>query len=153
MRIFIFITDDVVFKPHVLYRIIMERTADICGVAEVEYRKYRRSVKIKGISEYQFWGTKGYLVLGTYSYLLRGLARLPLPSFISSRMSNKNACRFFKVPYQYVRNVNDPAFLKALRRGQAESRHRLPFAPHTQLDPQHRTPTPPTTPGWLPHPC
>jgi len=111
MKIYIMVSDDVIFKPRVLYRILQRRGSDVCGVAEVGYRKTKRN---KQPTDIQFLGIKGFLVLGIYNRFLRIVKHLPLPSFIRSRLSNKNVCSFFKVPYEYIYDVNDPHFIGRL---------------------------------------
>jgi len=114
MKIYIMVSDDVVFKPRVLYRILLRRGKDICGVAEVRNRKAKKNKKNIQPTDVQFLGIKAYLILGFYNYFLRILKRFPLPSFIKSRLSNKCVCSFFKVPYEYIYDVNDPQFISRL---------------------------------------
>lgn len=114
MKKFILISDDVIFKPRVLFRILQSCQGSVCGVAEVGYKKYKKKLKKKIISDFQFLGLKAFLVLGFYTYLLRFLNHLPLPSFIKSKLSNKNVCAFFNIPYEYVTDINDLDFIKSL---------------------------------------
>ena len=114
MKIYIMVSDDVIFKPRVLYRILQRRGKDICGVAEVRDRKTKKNKKNNQPTYIQFWGIKGFLILGFYSYFLRVLKYFPLPPFIKSRQSNKYVCSFFKVPYEYIYDVNDPHFISRL---------------------------------------
>lgn len=114
MKKFILISDDVVFKPRVLFRILQSCEGSVCGVAGVGHKKSKKKLKTKRISDLQFFGLKTYLVLGLYSYLLRFLSHLPLPSFIQSKLSNKNVCLFFNVPYEYITDINDLNFIKSL---------------------------------------
>src|SRR4030066_1077891 len=114
MKIYIMVSDDVIFKPRVLYRILQRRGKDSCGVAEVRDRKTKKNKKNNQPTYIQFWGIKGFLILGFYSYFLRVLKYFPLPLFIKSRQSNKYVCSFFKVPYEYIYDVNDPHFISRL---------------------------------------
>src|SRR3972149_1003198 len=98
MKIYIMVSDDVIFKPRVLYRILQRRGKDICGVAEVRDRKTKKNKKNNQPTYIQFWGIKGFLILGFYSYFLRVLKYFPLPPFIKSRQSNKYVCSLFKLP-------------------------------------------------------
>jgi len=114
MNIYIMVADDVIFKPSVLYRILLRKANEVCGVAEVGDLKRKKTNKNNRPTGIQFLGIKGFLFLGFYNYFLRMLRYLPLPSFIKSRLSNKNVCSFFKVPYEYVYHVNDPHFINRL---------------------------------------
>lgn len=114
MRIYIMIKDDLMFMPGVLYKILQRRSRDVCGVAEVGWKKAKQNGKSKWLTRIQFQGMKGFLVLGFYNRFLRILKHLPLPSFIKSRLSNKDACSFFKALYEYVYDVNDRAFIERL---------------------------------------
>ncbi|MHA2181823.1 MAG: formyltransferase family protein [Promethearchaeota archaeon] len=109
------ISDDVIFKPRVLFRILQNWGGSVCGVAEVGYKKSKKKMKTQRISDLQFWGLGPFLMLGLYSYLLRFVSRLALPSFIQCKLSNKNVCSFFNISYEYVTDVNDPNFIKNLR--------------------------------------
>lgn len=115
MKIYIMISDDLIFKPRVLYRILQTKGDNVCGVAEVGYGKTKRNKKINQATGIQYWGVKGFLILRFYSFLLRILSFFPLPSFIKNRLSNRNVCFFFKVPYEYIYDVNDPRFISRLR--------------------------------------
>jgi len=115
MKKFILISDDVVFKPRVLFRILQKCEGSVCGVAEVGYKKSRKKLKTKRISDLQFFGLKAYLALGFYAYLLRFLSHLPLPTFIQSKLSNRNVCLFFDVPYEYVTDINDLDLIRSLK--------------------------------------
>ena len=108
------VSDDVIFKPRVLYRILQRRGKDICGVVEVGDRKTKENKKNNQPTNIQFLGIKGFLILGFYRYFLRTLKYFPLPSFIKSKLSNKNVCSFFKVPYEYIYNVNDQNFIRRI---------------------------------------
>lgn len=114
MRIYILISDDVIFKPRVLFRLLQRRSGDVCGVGEVPWRKTNKKTKINRLRPIQFPGIKGLLVLGFYSRFLRILKYFPLPSFIKIRLSNKDVCFFFKVPYEYVYDVNQTSFIRRL---------------------------------------
>ena len=113
MRIYILINDDVLFQPSVLFRLLQRRSGDVCGVGVVGRRKIKKN-KNKRPTLIQLQGLKGFLVLGFYNRFLRILKYLPLPSFIKIRLSNKDVCSFFKVPHEYVHDVNDINFIRRL---------------------------------------
>ncbi|MFC2169815.1 hypothetical protein ACFLRM_04540 [Acidobacteriota bacterium] len=115
MKKFILISDDVIFLPRVLFRILQSCEESVCGVAEVGYKKLKKKLKKKRISDFQFLGLKAFLVLGFYSYLLRFISHLPLPSFIQCKFSNKKACSFFNIHYEYVTDINDLSFIEGLK--------------------------------------
>lgn len=112
MKIYIIVSDDVLFKPTLLYRVLQRRSKDVCGVAESKRRKTKKNKNDDHLTKARFWGIKGFLLLGFYSYFLQILQFFPFPSFIKSRLSNKNVCSFFRVPYEYIHNVNDPHFIR-----------------------------------------
>jgi hypothetical protein len=114
MRIYIMISDDVIFKPSVLFRLLQRRSTDVCGVGEVAWGKTNKSNKRNRLSRIQFPGIKGLVVLGFYSRFLRILKCLPLPSFIKSRLSNRDVCSFFRVPFEHVYDVNQTSFVRSL---------------------------------------
>lgn len=116
MKIYIIVSDDVIFKPRVLYRILQRRSNDVCGVAEVKDSNTEKNKSGNRPTNIQFWGIKGFLILGFYKRFLKILKFFPLPSFIKSRLSNENVCRFFKVPFEYTHNVNAPNFISRLSR-------------------------------------
>ena len=104
MNIYIMVSDDVIFKPYVLYRILLRKANEVYGVAEVRVTKTKRTKKnnhsrspqFRGIKSFQFWGIKAFLILGFYDRFLRILKYFPLPSFIKGRLSNKDVCSFTK---------------------------------------------------------
>jgi folate-dependent phosphoribosylglycinamide formyltransferase PurN len=114
MKIYIIVSDDVIFKPRVLYRLLQRKGNDVCGVAEVKDRKTKKNKSGNQPTNIQFLGIKGFLVFGFYNRFLRILKFFPLPSFIKSRLSNKNVCSFFKAPYEYIYDANDPRFISGL---------------------------------------
>lgn len=114
MKIYIMIRDDVIFMPRVLFRILQRRSSEVCGVGEIGRRKRKKINKSNRPTHIQFAGIKGFLVLGFYNRFLRILKHLPLPSFIKSMRSNKDVCSFFKVPYEYVYDVNETSFIRRL---------------------------------------
>lgn len=123
MSIYIMVSDDVIFKPRVLYRLLLRKSNEVCGVAEVSVTDKKRTKKnnrqdtpqIRGIRSFQFWGIRAFLILGFYNRFLRILKYFPLPSFIKGMLSNKDVCSFFKVPYEFIDDVNDPQFINHLK--------------------------------------
>ena len=114
MRIYIMVSDDIILKPRVLYRLLQRRGTDVCGVAEIRRKSPRKTRRPDSMTQRRLMGIKGRLILGLCDYSLRVLQYLPLPSFIKSRLSTRNVCSFFTVPYEYVRDVNDPKFIARL---------------------------------------
>jgi len=114
MKIYIMASDDVIFKPRVLYRILQRKGNDVCGVAEVGEKKTKKNKKNNQSSHVQFLGIRAYLIIRFYNYFLRIIKYFPLPSFINSRLSNENVCSFFKVHYEHIHDVNDPHFISRL---------------------------------------
>lgn len=108
------VADDPVFKPQVLRRILLKRGGDVCGVAEVS-SQCAGTGRLAGTTAYcRFLGVRGFLFMGFYTRLLRVLSRLPLPSFITCRLSIAGACASFRVPREYVHDINAPDFMKRL---------------------------------------
>lgn len=114
MRIYILISDDVMFKPSVLFKLLQRRGAEVCGVAEVKAGRLRKAKKSRQPTPIQWLGLKGFFVLGFYQRLLRFLQHFPLPPFIKIRFSNREVCSLFKIAYEYVPDVNDPSFTARL---------------------------------------
>lgn len=119
MRVFVLVSDDVLFKPRALFRFLLLSPHEVCGVAEVGEKRpsKKKSAPKPGprkISLLQYWGLRDYLIVGFISYALRVLSHLPLPTFVRSRLSNRNVCSFFGVPYTYVRDVNREDFISFL---------------------------------------
>jgi hypothetical protein len=115
MKIYIMISDDFMFNPRTLYRLLQRKGNEVCGVAEVSVRKTKKTKRNNQPTSLQFWGIKGFLILKSYDRFLRILKYFPLPSFIKGRLSNKNVCSFFKVPYEFIDDVNDPHFINHLK--------------------------------------
>jgi hypothetical protein len=114
MRIYIMVADDPVFKPPVLCRLLLRRGREVCGVAEVG-NLGTGSGRLAGmIAHYRFLGARCFLFMGFYKRFLKVLSRLPLPSFITSRLSIAGACARFRVPCEYVHDVNAPGFMGRL---------------------------------------
>ena len=114
MKIYIMVSDDVLFKPGLLYRVLLRKGHDVCGVAAVGYQKTKRNKTLDLPTRIQYWGVKGFFLLKFCGLFLRILQFFPLPSFIKCRLSNKNVCSFFNVPYEQIDDVNDPAFINRL---------------------------------------
>lgn len=115
MKIYVMISDDLVFKPRVLFRLLLVLGEEICGVAEVGYKGYKRKKSNKRLSQLGFWGLKDFLLVSGYSILLRLINKFPLPSYIGCKLSNKRTCDFFNVPYHYTQDVNEPEFIQCLK--------------------------------------
>ena len=115
MKICILISRDVLFRPRVLYRLLQKMGKEVSLVAEVQdqTKNTRHANHMKPL---RFWGIKGFIMLGLTNRMLRLLGHLPLPSFVRSRLNNKEVCRFFGVPYVSIDDVNTPGFIRKLIR-------------------------------------
>jgi len=112
VKICILISDDVFFKPKVLFNLLMKRERDVCLVAEV--KDDMKNIKNKKhLAPLQFWGICNILHLKLTDLVIRTLARF-LPSFFRSFLVNKDVCAFFRVPWVRIKNVNDPNFVRRL---------------------------------------
>ena len=114
MRIYIMVADDPVFKPPVLFRLLQKRGSDVCGVAEVGNKPPTTGRLAAMIAQYRFLGARGFIYMGLCRRFLRALCRMPLPLFIKSRLSIAGVCASFRVPCEYVHDVNAPGFIERL---------------------------------------
>ena len=111
MRIYIMVADDPVYKPRVLYRLLQRRGRDVCGVARVGRQRTTADRFADLKAYYRFLGARAFVFMGFYTKFLRILSRLPLPSFIKSRLSIAAVCASFRVPCEYVHDVNAQEFI------------------------------------------
>jgi len=110
VNICILISDDVFFKPKVLFNLLLKKGTDVCLVAEVKDGAKNTNRK-RGLTGLQFWGIWNALRLKLIDCGIRIIARF-LPSFARSFFSNKEVCAFFRVPFVKINSVNDPDFVR-----------------------------------------
>jgi len=110
MNICVLISDDVFFKPKVLFSLLLKKGNDVSLVAEVK-DSVKTTNKKKGLAGPQFWGIWNVLRLKLTDCGIRTIARF-LPSFARSFFSNKEVCAFFRVPFVKINSVNDPDFVR-----------------------------------------
>ena len=110
---------DVVFKPNLLYQLLLRCPGKAVGVAEV--RKISNSVKPKQkgkrsnkIGFSTFWGFKGIFWLGGTIFLRKLSSAMPVPHYLRSRSTIKRVSKLFGVPYDLVDDVNDAPYLEHL---------------------------------------
>ncbi len=113
MNICILISNDVFFKPKVLFNLLLKKGRDVSLVAEVKDGTKTTESKRRDLTGLQFWGVWNVLRLKLTEISMRIIARF-LPSFARSFLVNKAVCAFFRVPLVKINNVNDPHFVKRL---------------------------------------
>lgn len=110
MRIVVIFSDDIIFKPRLLYSLLLHRSKDICCVIENSQARSKKN-KIKSI---RFWGIKGFFFLGIHQSVKKIAALLPLPSFVRCLLNINNVCKSFGIPYRFVTDINNSDFLNYL---------------------------------------
>ncbi len=115
MRIYVMLSADRLYKPQLLYRLCLRRSAEICGMAEVantrkaglasKWRRFRRQLK--------FWGVRGLFWLGMQS-AMKKLQALS-PRHLRMFRSLKEVCAHFEVDYEMVSDTASSTFIEHLR--------------------------------------
>jgi len=112
VKLCILISDEVFFRPKVLFRLLMNNRDNVCLVAEVRDGN-KNMKKEKHLAPLRLWGIRNILRLKMTSLAARIFAMF-LPSFSQSCLTNKKVCAFFRVPWMKINSVNDPDFIRHL---------------------------------------
>jgi len=114
MKIVIMLSNDTIFKPSLLYNLLLSKCNIVC-VVEVGGKGDRKNYN-KILREIKFWGFRGVFFLGIYKFLKIILSVLPLPTFLKITSNIKTVCKFFNKEYKFVCDVNNQNFLKYLKK-------------------------------------
>ena len=129
LRIFLMLSHDIVFKPDLLYRILLRNPGEVVGVAEVLPKPRSQAAqardKAKPKSErragsLEFWGPTAAAWLGGMVVLKKLSSALPTPGFVRTRSTVKRVAKSFGVPWELVTDVNDPAWIAKLEARQPD---------------------------------
>ena len=116
MRIYILFSDDPIFKPRLLYQVLLlgQGRYEFCGVGEVSAPK-RGGLRKKVIYNIAFWGWQAFIYIAINHFYRKLLARLPLPWSVNGMFSLERVCEHFGVEFSHVDSVNSQEFLADLR--------------------------------------
>ena len=107
---------DVLFKPTLLYQLLLNCPFQVVGVSEVTSRpkKKRRGKRKTDMSSFKFWGLFGSLYLLGNVILKKLSSALPFPPHIRARSTIKRVCKNFGIPYKLVNDVNNKYYVDEL---------------------------------------
>ena len=106
---------DVLFKPQLLYQLLLRCPWKVVGVGEIKKLKTKkRKNKKKSLNMIIFWGIKGTFFLIAHILIQKLFSAISVPSYIRSRSTIKKVCKLFSINYNLVDNVNDINYIKYL---------------------------------------
>lgn len=115
MTVYFMLSNDVVFKPRLLYDLLLRSPHRVVGVTEVTHKPKRRKGGKATQGALSFWGFKGAAFLALIILGKKATSALPFPHFLRCRSTVKRVAGHFGVPYQQAADVNRQDYVEQLR--------------------------------------
>ncbi len=141
MKIVLMLSHDTVFKPRLLYQVLLRRAQDVCLVAEVKKQKQpssrnknRERVKRPRLG---IWGLRGAMLFAAWTLFNKVRSALPFPAALRSTSTVKRVASSFEIPYVSVQDICDESFIQLVEQQQPDLiisfQHQIFTSRHLQI--------------------